>query len=200
MAGADNERQEARPDLIEDDLTAQPPSANDEAPGPGIDAGMPTPEETAARVRNAELIGQTQEFNEVLANVPREYSIGEKTVYIHSKPMGDIIRLDGLIIQFQKLTNTVVSTREDQERFEEDPQYLSEMYDRLSERQVEIWDLVKQIVVGVANGPDTPKDDKLTIKDVERITLEQANEIIDAYIYYNDIEGLLKNVTGARSF
>ena len=89
MDGADKQN------LIEDSAT-QPElvSANDEQPGPGIDAGMPTAEETAARVRNAGLVDLTQTFNERVANVPREYEVGGKTVYIHSKPIGDIIRLD----------------------------------------------------------------------------------------------------------
>jgi hypothetical protein len=199
MPGVDDKTD--APILIEDDVAdTAPVGANDEQLGPGIDAGMPTDEETAARVRNAGLVDLTQSFNERVANVPREYEVGGKTVYIHSKPIGDIIRIDAEVIRLQKLVNTTVSTAEDNERLAADPDYLAEMYDRLSERQTQIWNLVRKIICGIANGPDTPKVDKLTPTDADRMTMDQANEIIEAYIHYNDIEGLLKNVTGARSF
>jgi hypothetical protein len=178
------------PELVEDD------DVEDDVE----DDGVPTAETTAARVRNMGIVEDTLALNEKMANLPREIEINDKTIYVQSKTIREVIRTDRAVFELQILINSEVFSREDLVTLRSDPDFAVKVMEATEARQLEVWNLVRKCVVMVANGPDTKDDDKLTVKDVDDMTLAEANLVCQSYLQYNDVDELLKNVQGVRSF
>ena len=185
------------PDTPEDDLDM---IEDDDDMAPRMGEGMPTNEETAARFAQSDPLEDAAAINERLANLPREFEFNGRTWKVQSHPMRRVIELDREVVKLQKLINTPVGGVEELAAARTDPDKQMALYDAMSERNDDAWAQLVKCVVLIVNGPDTPTKDAFTEEDVQDLTLEDANSIVESYVSYTDSQALLGNVLEARSF
>ena len=134
----------------------------------------------------------SQQANEIIANIPVEFKVDGRTLKVDCKTIAQIVKVDGLILQLQKISYLEVEADELSEEF----------FDALAEKANKLYDLMADILFHILNqDPESPEVLREWI--IEHIDIMEGGvgeQIIDAYNQRCSPAPFLRKLLSARKF
>lgn len=151
-----------------------------------------------------DLIDRKQAINEVMANIPIEFEVGDKTLQIHSKSANRMVIIDKIISELQLLGEEEIEFPEFEEDLSEEKlrEQRNEFMIKVEEKNAKIREKIFKVIFNVIN--PVLDDPEHTIEWLmEHLDITEggvADQIIDAYNEKCNPGSLVKKILMSRKF